>query len=198
MSSAGSISSNYEGEDVVADLGTNEQKTYGTDKQNDPVIAASFGKPRPRMHRLSTVETQRFDTMAYNTNMGRCTVISTPYHQKKLKRLSTRQTQAINHTYNTRVSGFNFQNMYEKCASVLQLSNIACEAIFSMNNFIMVCVYCAITASVIYGQTNGVVVTYLGESAKTVGFFSSIMGFGLVFRLNICCEYQLVMVYYVS
>lgn len=189
MTSTGSISNDSEAEDVLAHLPNMDNTTTF-----DPEIAASHGQPRPsrRMHRLSTMESQKFDLMSYNTRGNRNSVVSTPYHQQRLKRLSTRQTQMVNHDYNTHTSvpAINIKNVYEKFVNVIQLSDIAHDAIFNINNLLMICVYCAITATVLYAQIPSRIYTTLGKSAMTVGFFSSIMGFGLVFRLNICCEYQ--------
>lgn len=80
------------------------------------------------------------------------------------------------------------ETLTEALGIQLNLLHFVQEAFFTLSTLISLTIYSGITAAVLYGDalmTNGIV-EYLDASKASVGFFSSFLGFSLVFRTNIC------------
>ena len=101
--------------------------------------------------------------------------------------LSAAATQTQATTPNSKTTR---ESLTEALALQLNLMHFVREDFFTLSTLISLALYSGITAAVLYVdalKTNGIV-EYLDASKVSVGFFSSFLGFSLVFRTNICCE----------
>ena len=110
--------------------------------------------------------------------------------RKRLPKLSSMHTDKTT-THRTFTEGLSFQ---------LQFVHFVNEALFTTPTVVSLAIYSGITAAILYVdalESSGII-EYLNASKVAVGFFSSFLGFSLVFRTNICCELHLIMFFFLS